>query len=262
MLLQEIIFLFVSFVIFYFLYRAYSYLTDLESCDCAPVPYVTNLRQIEFIYLAIVLFGILFKVIFLLTDFDIMDSLIKNTSPIASVAVVAYIIAMFFIFIWYMYNVLLYQQTLDGKCTCSNGWQNNILYVHALYMALPIIMTMLGVLYEFKVNTSLLVIILIFVAVIYLYENYIIKSGKAKEGYASMLGNYEESDRVYQANKYSEGGVPVVPKDFSPSVAQPNQSYRQIRPDEYVNKSEEGRIYAPLSTHENIVRTLRQKLNY
>jgi hypothetical protein len=67
---------------------------------------------------------------------------------------------------------------------------------------------------------------------------------------------------VYDPTKYSSESIidesleetPV--QKYLPQIAQPNQKYKQIRPDEYPQDTS-VRIQAPLSSHENIVRKMR-----
>lgn len=267
MVIQEIVFLFISFIIFYFLYRAYEYLSDLESCACAPTTSVKNLQHIEMIYLVIIACGILFKLLFLLTNLDLYKILEKNMHPTISILVIAYVVVMFGIFFWYVYNIFEYNKALQASCACTNAWQNHILYIHALYMAAPILLTLIGLLNKFKVNTSLFVLIMIFVFIVYLYENFIVKTGRDKEAMSNMLlGNYEDAMGVYDPTKYSSESTideslnktttetPI--QKYLPQIAQPNQKYKQIRPDEYPQDTS-VRIQAPLSSHENIVRKMR-----
>lgn len=268
MVIQEIVYLLISFIIFYFLYRAYEFLTHLESCDCAPASVVKNLESIEIIYLVIILMGIVFKILFLLADIDLIKVLEKNMSPIISVLVVSYIFAMFAIFVWYIYNILEYNNALKDSCQCTNAWQNNIFYVHALYMAAPILMAIIGALNDFKVNTSLFVLVVLFVFIVYLYENYVIQIGKKTQEnmtdmQTNMLKEYEKAMGVFNPAVYNSRSefdaaatAVAATRRYLPQVAQPNQSYRQRHPSEYPTDPS-VRINAPISSHENIVRKMR-----
>jgi hypothetical protein len=129
-------------------------------------------------------------------------------------------------------------------------------------MAAPIIMTLIGSMYNFKVNTSLLVLVFIFIFGVYFYEHYVIKKGKNVENYLSMLGAYQNSNSVFVPNKFENSSKNKTADDYSPQVAQPNQKYRQIHPDEYPTNKYSDKIQTPLSSHEMVVKELRKKMNY
>jgi hypothetical protein len=91
------------------------------------------------------------------------------------------------------------------------------------------------------------------------------------ETFLGLLGDYQNSNNVFFPNKYQENKntlthFETITKkeniDYSPHVAQPNQKYRQIHPDEYPTKDDSEFIQTPLSTHESIVNQLRNKLEY
>lgn len=269
MVFQEILFLSISFIILYFLYRAYIYLTELESCDCAPFKYVENLRNIELIYLVLIVIGIFMKIVYLMTNYDFVKKIMNNSSSFVTFCLVTYACFVSIVFVWYLYNIYEFNTNLKSTCECSNGWQNNILYVHALYMSMPIILGILSVLFDYKVNISLLVLIGIVIFGIFLYENYVIKSGITVETYMGMLKDYQESNNVFFPKKIEENTLTrfettskMPDIDYSPKIAQPNQKYRQIHPDEYPQFEDSTGIHTPLSSHESIINQVRQKMVY
>lgn len=241
----------------------------MESCKCAPQKAVENIRNIEMIYLVFILIGIFTKVVCLLSNCSIPKFITKGTSQYTLPLLFftfSYMFGMISIFALYVYNIYEFHNSLKSNCKCSNGWQNNILYVHALYMSVPILLLVLSVLYDFKVNTSLLVLVFIYIIGIYLYENYVIKKGITVESYVSILKDYQESNNVFVPNNYHETSElkPSIVDDtkYSPNIAQPNQKYRQIKPEEYPTKDNSYGIQTPLSSHESIVNKLRKKLEY
>ena len=68
--MNEIGFMFIALIVAYFIYRAYAYLGDLDSCKCAPQSIVQNLKMTELYYLMIILGGILFNMIYLVFNID------------------------------------------------------------------------------------------------------------------------------------------------------------------------------------------------
>jgi len=266
-IMNEMGVIFTSLVIIYFIYRAYAYLGDLDSCNCAPQPIVDNLKTIELIYLCVSLTAVVFNVIYLIFNLNFANFINKNNYLIG--ILILYIIFMFGLYFYYIFNVIEFKKTLKPSCECTNQWQNDIIYIHALYMSLPILLSFLSTLFNFKVNISVLMFIIIAIVAIYFYEQYILKKGKTTESMKSMLGNY--SDMVYQPNIYSDSSTPfntnngIEPSKpsygvFSPNVGQPLQQYHQKKPDEYPQIENDLIIQTPLSSHESIVKEYRKKM--
>jgi len=265
-LLNEIGVIFIALIVAYFIYRAYAYLGNLESCQCAPQSIVQNLKMIELYYLLIILAGIIFNIIYLIFNIDYTELVTKYKYLVGFIIV--YIISVFGFYFYYIYNVIEFKAKLNSNCSCANEWQNNIIYLHALYLSLPIILTILSALFKFEINVSVITLIIILLVSIYLYEKYLINNGKINESMTSMLGNYQ--DMVYEPAIYNNNGKPYESKDgevintnynnFSPSSAQPLQEYRQIKPDEYpqYKENEYNLLQTPLSTHEKIVLNYRK----
>jgi hypothetical protein len=255
-ILHEIGLIIIAVIIAYFIYRAYAYLGDLDNCNCAPQSIVQNLKMIELYYLCILLAGIVFNVIYLIFNLD-YTKLVSKYNYLVGLFVL-YILSVFGFYIFYVYNVIKFKQSLDPNCGCANQWQNDIIYVHVLYLSLPILLTILSALFKFKINTSVLTLVIVSLVSIYYYENYMIKHGKTMESMVSMLGNYR--DMAFEPTIYVDEGNPFDKADdilnpdygdFSPHVGQPLQKYHQKRPDDYP-AADNGKIQTPLSTHESI----------
>lgn len=263
-IMHEISLLFVALIIAYFIYRAYAYLGNLDSCKCAPTKIVQNLKLIELYYLCIVLGGVIFNIIYLIYNLDYSKLFSKNSYLVT--LVVLYILSVFGFYLYYVYNVIEFKKQLDPKCECTNQWQNNIIYLHVLYLSLPIVLTILSALFKFKINTSVITFVIIFVVAIYYFEQYLVNNGKMTESMISMLGNYKKM--VFEPTIYDDAGAPFDETqnpdygDFSPHVGQPTQKYHQMRTEEYpASKPHMGdKIFAPLSTHESIVLEYRKKM--
>ena len=265
-LLNEIGVIFIALIVAYFIYRAYAYLGNLESCNCAPQSIVQNLKMIELYYLLIILAGIIFNIIYLIFNIDYTQLVTKYKYLVGFVIV--YIISVFGFYFYYIYNVIEFKAQLNSRCGCANEWQNNIIYLHALYLSLPIILTIISSLFNFEINIYVITLIIIFLVSIYLYEKYLISNGKISESMRSMLGNYK--DMVYEPVIYNDNGKPYDSNNtsvtnpnfnnFSPSSAQPLQEYRQIKPDEYpeYKENEHNLLQTPLSIHEKIVLNYRK----
>jgi hypothetical protein len=262
-IIHEISLIIIALIIAYFIYRAYAYLGDLDNCDCAPKEIVKHLKWIELYYLLMILFGIVFNIIYLIFNMDYTKLASKYKYLVTLFAV--YILSVFAFYIYYIYNVLEFRKKLDPKCSCTNTWQNDIIYVHALYLSLPIILTILSALFKFKINTSVLTLVIVIIVCIYLYESYMIKNGKTKESMTSMLGNY--NNMLFKPQIYEDQENPFIMKDgvinpdygnFAPHVGQPLQKYHQQRPDEYPHASTDNMIQTPLSTHESIILNKRK----
>jgi len=254
--LQEFISLAISLVILYFVYRAYEYLGNLESCNCAPLDSIEQLKWIELAYLVIYVLGIFGNVIRLL-----FGKSITETIPIGVQFI--YMIAMLGLFGYFLYNLYEYNSQLNKGCKCSNQWQNMILNVQALYLGLPIIMAVLGYFLGFS-TVPFLVMIAVIILVIYFYEKFVVETGKysetMKESMVSRLGIYD--NMVMQPDLFSDvcAGTTKV-DDFSPHVGQPTQRYRQAKPCE-APAPKEGQILTPYSSHETVVRGYRKQQVY
>lgn len=263
-IMYEISLIIIAFIIAYFIYRAYSYLGNLDNCNCAPLKIVQRLKMIELYYLCVILGGIIFNIVYLIFNMDYTKIVTKYNYLVE--VFVLYILSLFGFYIYYVYNVIEFKQNLDPECGCANKWQNDIIYVHVLYLSLPILLTILSALFNFKLNTSVITLFIVSIVIIYYYENYIIKHGKTTESMVSMLDNY--SNMVFKPKIYEENGSPFSTKDhalnpdygdFSPHVGQPLQKYHQMRPNEYPIVNTDI-IQTPLSTHESIVLEYRKKM--
>jgi len=265
-IMHEISLLFIALIIAYFIYRAYAYLGNLDKCNCAPTKIVENLKMIELYYLCILLAGVIFNIIYLIYNLNYTKLFSENRYLVA--LVVLYVLSIFGFYLYYVYNVIEFKMQLDPNCACTNQWQNNIIYLHVLYLSLPIVLTILSALFKFKINTSVITLVIVLLVSIYYYEQYLVNTGKTTESMMSMLGNYK--DMVFEPKIYDDNGVPFDPEDsnknphygdFSPRVGQPLQKYHQKRTKEYPeSKPNMGdNIFAPLSTHESIVLEYRKK---
>jgi len=266
-IMHEISLLFMALIIAYFIYRAYAYLGNLDKCTCAPTKIVQHLKMIELYYLCIILGGVIFNIIYLIYNFNYAKLLTKNNYLVA--IVVIYVLSVFAFYAYYVYNVIEFKMQLDPKCACANQWQNNIIYLHVLYLSLPIILTIMSALFKFKLNTSIITMIIVFVVAVYYYEQYLVNGGKTTESMISMLGNYK--DMVFKPKIYDQDVVPFDAKDanenpdygnFSPRVGQPLQKYHQMRTNEYPDSKPNmgDNIFTPLSTHESIILDYRKKM--
>jgi hypothetical protein len=250
MVLQQFVSLMISIIILYFVYRAYDYLGNLESCECAPQVYVERLKWTEIAYLVIYVCGITVNVLGML--FGLKFGL---NVPIAFL----YFIVILGLFTFFIYNVYEYSQQLDPSCECSNQWQNRIIYAQALYYMLPLVMMGLGYLMGFD-NVPFLVLITVIILLTYFYEKFVIENGvKKTESMVSRLGIFD--NMVMQPNLFADvcntPAKKTTASDFSPWVGQPTQRYRQIKPCE-VYAPKNGEIITPYSTHETIVRGYRK----
>jgi len=259
---NEIGVIFIALIVAYFIYRAYAYLGDLDSCKCAPQSIVQNLKMIELYYLMIILGGILFNLIYLIFNIDYSKLVSKYKYLVGFI--ILYVVSLIAVYVYYIYNVIEFRSKLDPSCKCANQWQNNIMYLHVLYLTLPIIFILLSALFKFEINTSVLTLVFVSLVAIYLYEKFLIGDGKLTESMKSMLGNY--SDMVFEPTIYNQNGLPYENPDnsnvteFSPNVAQPLQQFRQLRPDEYPVAPDNDTIQTPLSSHEAIVKEYRSKM--
>jgi hypothetical protein len=263
-IMHEISVIFIALIVAFFIYRAYAYLGNLDNCKCAPTKIVQNLKMIELYYLFIVLAGIVFNIIYLIFNINYTKLISKNSYLVGFIMI--YILSVFGVYLFYIYNVIEFKSQLDPKCGCANQWQNNIIYIHVLYLSLPIILTILSALFKFKINISIITLSLVILAAIYFYEQYLVGEGKIKESMVSMLGNY--SDMVFEPTIYDQDGTPYDngPQnpnygDFSPKIGQPLQQYHQMRPEEYPSFFlTENIIQTPLSSHEAIIKDYRSKM--
>lgn len=265
-IINEMSLMFIALIVAYFIYRAYSYLGNLDNCQCAPTKIVNNLKMIELYYLLMILGGILFNVIYLIFNFDYTNLFTKYKYLV--VFIVIYILSVFGFFLYYVYNVIEFKSNLNPKCACANQWQNNIIYLHVLYLSLPIVLTILSALFKFNINVSVITLVIVSLVAIYYYEQYVVGNGKKTESMISMLGSYSKmvfEPTIYDGEARSfdvkDGAKNPDYGDFSTYVAQPLQQYHQMRPDEYpASKPYMGDlIYTPLSTHESIMMEFRKK---
>ena len=265
-IIHEFSLMFIALIVAYFIYRAYAYLGNLDNCKCAPKKIVNNLKMIELYYLIIILGGILFNVVYLIFNIDYTQLFTKYKYLVGFIVI--YILSVFGVFLYYVYNVIEFKSKLDPKCACANQWQNDIIYLHVLYLSLPIILTILSALFKFKINTSVVTLVIVALVAIYYYEQYIVSKGKITESMISMLGSYTKM--VFEPTIYNNEAQPFDVKngaknpdygDFATYVAQPLQQYHQMHPDEYpASEPYMGDlIYTPLSTHESIMMEFRKQ---
>jgi hypothetical protein len=258
--LQQFISLAISLVILYFVYRAYDYLGNLESCNCAPKVYIERLKWTELAYLVVFLIGIIGTVLGLLFGIEL------NGIPVALALI--YFIGILGLFVFFLYNLYQYIQQLNPSCDCSNQWQNMILYVQALYLGLPIIMMVLGYFLGFS-SVPFLVMIAVIVLLIYFYEKFVVETGSSsqsmKESMISRLGIFDnmamQPDLFSDVCTKNKAIYADADADFSPNVGQPMQRYKQAKPCE-APVPKDGQILTPYATHETIVRGYRNELNY
>jgi len=251
--LQQFVSLFISIVILYFVYRAYDYLGNLEKCNCAPQVYIERLKWVEIAYLVVYLTGIIANVLSMLTGIEFVMN---------STVAFGYFICILGLYVYFVYNLYEYRQQLKPSCECSNQWQNNIMYVQALYLSLPILLLVLGYVLGFS-SVPFLVLIAVIILVIYFYEKFLVETGKQKENIKesmlTRLGIYD--NMVMQPDLFSDACNTRVDRvnDFSPKHGQPTQKYRQAKPCE-APAPKEGQIMTPYSTHETIVRGYRKNV--
>jgi len=265
--INEISMILITLIVGYFVYRAYVYLGNLDNCDCAPKKQVQHLKMIELYYLFIILAGLVFNVLYLIFNIDYSKFFSKNNYLVSVLLI--YILSLIGVYFYYVYNVIEFKEKLNPTCQCSNKWQNNIIYIHVLYLSLPIVLTILSAFFNFKININVLTYFIIAIVCIYFYEDYLIKQGTAKESMISMLGSYK--DMVFEPKIYEDEGNPfdkssgvINPNygNFAPSVGQPLQKYYQLKPEQYPAASAESShmIQTPMSTHESLVFQYRAKM--
>jgi magnesium-transporting ATPase (P-type) len=140
-------------------YKAYEYLDNLRSCNCAPKG-LNTLKNLEMFFIILTVFLTVINVLKMVSN---KTKLIPNGSDFIINAI--YLFFMLAIQIVYIYNVYVYIYSTDG-CACMDQWQKYILYIQSIYYSLfPILIVILLLL--FGLGPALLFFVIISCLVYY-----------------------------------------------------------------------------------------------
>lgn len=114
-------------VIFIYIYLAYNYIANLESCSCVEGKYVENVKTSEGFIMSVLLFWIFTK-------------LIKKSNPIFSGALS---IILFLSYIYFCYYVYQMNKTITSHCLCAMKWQRWLIDIQYGILLLEIFLVLL-----------------------------------------------------------------------------------------------------------------------
>lgn len=134
-------------------YKAYEYLDNLRSCNCAPKE-LSTLKNLEMFFIILTVFFTVVNVLKLISN---KTKLIPNGSDFIITAI--YLFFMLAIQIVYIYNVYVYIYSTNG-CACMDQWQKYILYIQSIFYSLFPILIVIGLLL-FGLGPALLFFIII-----------------------------------------------------------------------------------------------------
>ena len=95
-------------VILIYLYLAYNYLSNLQSCSCVEGKYVDNVKTAEGFILSVLLFWI-------------FTNLTKRPNPLFSGALS---VILFLSYIYFCYYVYQMNKSITPQCLCAMKWQH------------------------------------------------------------------------------------------------------------------------------------------
>jgi hypothetical protein len=134
------------------------YLDKIETCNCAPLQYVTRLYHLETVFLYLLYIGIVLSCIT-----GVYPNWVEEVVPVISkfkyvnsVAMfgISYLLFMMILMITFIYNVYEYYVNIKPDCGCIDQTESNMLYIQAIYYGLGLVFPLLTVTAVFVVVMS------------------------------------------------------------------------------------------------------------
>lgn len=122
-------------IIYCLLFVAYiqkirQYLDNIESCNCAPVEYVSNLATLETSFLYLLYFIIVICVITLVCP---LWAPISMALPYLKAFMYIYKVVLILLILAFVYNVYEYSIHLSPNCSCIESIESAMLYLQSLF---------------------------------------------------------------------------------------------------------------------------------
>jgi hypothetical protein len=112
------------------LYFVYTYLVELQTCNCADQQAVRNIKKVEEFFILVTSIGILCSLMHHLLPklFNVPAYILKYSF---------YLVSLYFIFvvaidIYLIYNVYTFGLKLPIDCLCAQGWEKYYIYLQAI----------------------------------------------------------------------------------------------------------------------------------
>ena len=122
-----------SFVVLFFMYYAYNYAKNLNSCNCVSFlkENIDNIKYTELFLIVMSVIGISVNILLHLFGIDPMKRFSKNSLKTFGIFMGIYGIILITILINFIYNVYEFGVKFPSECDCADKWQKDILYVQA-----------------------------------------------------------------------------------------------------------------------------------
>lgn len=114
-------------IVVIYIYLAYNYLTNLESCSCVEGKYAENVKTSEGFIMTVLLFWIFTK-------------LLRQKNPIFSAALS---VILFLTYIYFCYNVYQMNKSITSNCLCAMKWQRWLIEIQYGILLLEIFLVLL-----------------------------------------------------------------------------------------------------------------------
>ena len=124
-----------------YLFIAYKYLDNLKTCSCAKSQAVINLKNSEALLMIMLLFWILLSLWFAANVNDMTEDDILRYLFLSGV----FGIVTFLIYIYFCFNVYIFQKTVTSSCSCSLKWQRWLVYIQGWVYLFDIVIVALSV---------------------------------------------------------------------------------------------------------------------
>ena len=104
------------------------YLDNIESCNCAPLEYVSNLATLETVFLYVLYFIIV--ICFITLSYPLW---ILSVLPYLKVFMYIYKVVLILLILAFVYNVYEYYIHLSPNCSCIESIESAMMYLQSLF---------------------------------------------------------------------------------------------------------------------------------
>lgn len=124
-----------------YVYLAYKYLSNLESCSCAEGEYVEKVKNAEGILMVMFLIWILMS---LWLTYNV-HRLSKTDIFVFLYLTGAMGIILFSVYLYFCYNVHQMKKSMTSECVCAMKWQRWLIYIQYGFFLFEIVLAIISV---------------------------------------------------------------------------------------------------------------------
>jgi hypothetical protein len=125
------------------------YLDKIETCNCAPLQYVTSLYNLETVLLYLLYVGVVFNAITFVYPgwlVRLVPTILgSNYAKSISALLFMYLLIMLGVVIAFIYNVYEYHKNLKSDCSCIDETESDMLYIQAVYYGVIMVVPVLAI---------------------------------------------------------------------------------------------------------------------